>query len=33
MRDGLIVADAPVRERLDAAVELRRPPPGQPVGP
>ncbi|OGW62680.1 MAG: macrolide ABC transporter ATP-binding protein [Nitrospirae bacterium RIFCSPHIGHO2_01_FULL_66_17] len=33
MRDGLIVADAPVRERLDAAVELRRLPPVQPVGP
>ena len=33
MRDGLIVADAPVRELLDAAVELRRLPPVQPVGP
>lgn len=33
MRDGLIIADAPVRERLDAAVELRRLPPLQPVGP
>ena len=33
MRDGLIVADSPVAERLDAAVELRRLPPLQPVGP
>ncbi len=33
MRDGLIVADAPVRERLDAAVEVRRLPPLQSVGP
>jgi putative ABC transport system ATP-binding protein len=33
MRDGLIVADSPVAERLDASVELRRLPPLQPVGP
>ncbi len=33
MRDGRIVADSPVAERLDAAVELRRLPPLQPVGP
>jgi len=33
MRDGLIVADSPVAEQLDAAVELRRLPPLQPVGP
>ncbi len=33
MRDGLIVADSPVAERLAAAVELRRLPPLQPVGP
>ena len=33
MRDGLIVADSPVAERLDAAIELRRLPPLQPVGP
>jgi hypothetical protein len=33
MRDELIVADSPVAERLDAAVELRRLPPLQPVGP
>jgi putative ABC transport system ATP-binding protein len=33
MRDGRIVADSPVAERLDAAVELHRLPPLQPVGP
>jgi putative ABC transport system ATP-binding protein len=32
MRDGKIVTDSSVRDRLDAADELRRLPPRQPVG-
>jgi putative ABC transport system ATP-binding protein len=33
MRDGRIVSDSPVGERLDAGEEFRRLPPLQPVGP